>query len=89
MAAIYVSLVQGDNGEHKLIWSRCRPRRLASSEAAYLSSLAIMRTAVTAKPAKLLGSSHATPHNPSLRIIHLLYSTAKGGGRCGLVEALE
>jgi uncharacterized protein (DUF736 family) len=22
MAAIYVSLVQGDNGEHKLIWSR-------------------------------------------------------------------
>jgi Protein of unknown function (DUF736) len=33
--------------------------------------------------AKLLGSSHATPHNASLRIIHLLRCYAKGGGRCG------
>jgi hypothetical protein len=46
-----------------------RPRRLASSEAAYLSSLEIMRSATARNAAEILSPGKETLHNTSLRII--------------------
>ena len=52
------------------------PRRLAPSEAPHPLALGIMRSTSAPKPAETLGSRPVAPHNTSLRIIGLTWSTA-------------